>query len=279
VQELKSEQLVTPEEEQKLQEEIEEIRKAAATRLDPAAWEAADSLQERLAADLSKKKDTAAWAEESLGRYAAAAEAGSGQAGAAASDAAEVQAALKALSDSGLLANAPEALQRLARGGARLPTDAAALRQLQQALASQLGTRMARMARGLGAGRGGRFDPEEFPLESADGEAAREGRGRPGSRPGRGGITRGRADATLTWGQETPRFDRFKAQALPPGYARSPDDFAPVVELPGAPDVSPQAGASAAARRYDPTAGQEAWRRTLAPRHQSAVRKYFEETP
>src|SRR5688500_16931283 len=152
VQELKSQQLVTPDEEERLQDEIDEIRKAAETRLDPAAWEAADSLQERLAADLSKKRDAAAWAEESLGRYAAAAEAGAGQAGTAARDAAEVQAALKALSESGLLANAPEELQRLARGGGRLPTDAAALRQLQQALAAQLGTRM---ARGFGAGRTG----------------------------------------------------------------------------------------------------------------------------
>ena len=192
-----------------------------------------------------------------------------------------MQAALKALSESGLLANAPDALQRLARGDAALPTDAAALRQLQQALAGQLGTRLARLARGFGAGRAGRFDPEEFPLDSADGEAARDGRGRNAGqgRPGRGGINRGRGDATLTWGDETQPFDRFKAQALPPGYARSPDDFAPVVELPGAPDVSPQASTRAAARRYDATAGQEAWRRTLAPRHQSAVRKYFEETP
>jgi hypothetical protein len=34
--------------------------------------------------------------------------------------------------------------------------------------------------------------------------------------------------------------------------------------------------ASAAARQYEAGAGQSAWRRTLAPRHQSAVKKYFE---
>ena len=63
---------------------------------------------------------------------------------------------------------------------------------------------------------------------------------------------------------------------MPPGAARSPDDWAPVVEFPGAPEESPAPGAPAAARQYAAVAGQTAWRRTLAPRHQSAVKKYFE---
>ena len=37
----------------------------------------------------------------------------------------------------------------------------------------------------------------------------------------------------LTWGKESLPFDRFKAQPLPPGAARSPDDWAPVVVLAG----------------------------------------------
>jgi hypothetical protein len=93
--------------------------------------------------------------------------------------------------------------------------------------------------------------------------------------PGRGGINRGRGDADLTWGQETKPFDRFKSKPLPPGAARSPDDWAPVVTLPGAPQESPTASAQAAAREYSAAAGQTAWRRSLAPRHQSAVKKYF----
>ena len=37
--------------------------------------------------------------------------------------------------------------------------------------------------------------------------------------------------------------------------------------------------APSAARDYASGAGQGAWRRSLAPRHQSAVKKYFETEP
>jgi hypothetical protein len=129
------------------------------------------------------------------------------------------------------------------------------------------GTRLGDMGR---LGRAvGRFDPGEFPL--ASGEPV-DGDGR----PGRGGITRGRADADLTWGKETAPFDRFESQPLPPGAARSPDDWAPVVELPGLPQESATRSAGSTGRQYAEAAGQGAWRRNLAPRHQRAVKKYFD---
>jgi hypothetical protein len=46
--------------------------------------------------------------------------------------------------------------------------------------------------------------------------------------------------------------------------------------LPGAPLESPRSSGQALARQYAAAAGAAAWRRSLAPRHQSAVRKYFE---
>jgi len=116
----------------------------------------------------------------------------------------------------------------------------------------------------------GRFNPSDFPLESDGAEGARV------NMPGRGGIDRGRGDAELTWGKELSPMDRFKAHALPPGAARSPDDWAPLAELPGTPLESPEFSRSAAARQYASAPGQSAWRRTLAPRHQSAVKKYFD---
>jgi hypothetical protein len=179
--------------------------------------------------------------------------------------------ALQQLADAGLLNGAPADITALANGRGRLPGDAASLRALQATLAKFLAEGRGRIA-AAGRGRGGgRFDPEEFPLSEGVGEGESE-------RPGRGGVTRGRADAAMTWGQETQPAGRFKPQALPPGYARGPDDFAPVAELPGAPQVSPQASVPSAFRQYADGAGQEAWRRTLAPRHQSAVRRYFEES-
>ena len=270
VQELKQETLVTPEEEQRLEEEIERIRRGAEERVDASAWEAADALKEKMSASLAEKQDALQWAEQSLARYSAAVASGA-SAESRAGQAAELSKALEKLAQSGLLAGAPADLQRLLKGG-KLPADAASMRELTAALAKYLaetGTRVGDLAR-AGRGRGGigKFDPSEFPLEAASGN----GRGD----PGRGGVNRGRGDAPLTWGKESLPIDRFKARALPPGGAASPDDWAPVVEAPGAPQTSPVLSTAAAARSYDPSAGQGAWRRTLAPRHRSAVKKYFD---
>ena len=271
---LKASQILTPVEEKTLDEEIERLRKGAASRMDESSWEAADAMKERLAADLAAKRDAVAWAQESLARYGAAASAGAGANGqrpnaAAAAD--ELSRALERLARSGMLEGAPGELGDLAAGRAALPTDAASLARLRASLGKYLASRRGELARVAGELAGGRFDPEEFPLAAAEGP---DGDGH----PGRGGLNRGRGDAPLTWGDETKPFDRFKAQALPPGAARGPDDWAPVVELPGAPQSSPQSSTPSSGRAYDATAGQEAWRRSLAPRHQRAVRTYFDES-
>jgi hypothetical protein len=270
VAELKQQQLITADEQKALEEEIEKIRRSAEQRADASSWEAADTLRDKMAADVAEKQDAVKWAEQTLARYAAAAESGAAADGLAAAQSAELTEALEKLAQRGLLAGASEELQKLAAGG-KLPTDAASLRALMTALSTQLAEANARLA-GVGkmSKAVGRFDPSEFPLESGD--AAADGDGMPGM----GAATRGRADAALTWGKESAPLDRFKSKPLPPGAARSPDDWAPVVELPGAPRESATASAPSAARQYSDSAGQGAWRRSLAPRHQSAVRKYFD---
>jgi hypothetical protein len=262
--------VITPVEEQKLEEEIERIRKGAQERVDASSWEAADALRERVVAGLSEKQNGVKWAEESLARFQAAAKGGANVEPSAEAQAAELTKALDALAKSGLLAGAPADLQKLLKGG-KLPADPGSLRDLAASLSKYLSETKGRMA-GLGklGKEFGRFDPSEFPLESGESGSNEDGE------PGRGGINRGRGDAPLTWGAESLPFDRFKAQALPPGAPRSPDDWAPLVVLPGAPRESPAASTPAAARQYAAAAGQNAWRRTLAPRHQSAVKKYFE---
>lgn len=267
VAELKQQQLVTPEEEKKLEEEIEQIRRGADERVDTASWEAADAVRERIVAEVSAKQDAVKWAQDSLARYAAAAQAGAGDASKSAAPAAELAKALEQLAKSGLLADAPPELQRLLKGG-KLPGDAKSLAQLTASLSAYLGDKHGRFGKlGQLGQEFGRFDPSEFPLGSDASE--------PGAEPGRGGVNRGRADAALTWGQESPLLDRLKARELPPGAPRSPDDWAPVVELPGAPQEAAVLSSQAAARRYAASTGSTAWRRTLAPRHHSALKKYF----
>lgn len=268
--ELKQQQLVTPEEEKTLEQEIERIRRAAEERVDAAAWEATDALREKVAATVAEKQDAVKWAEETLARYAAAAQAAPGGEAKPGAEAAELTKALENLAKSGLLANAPPDLQRLLQGG-KLPADPKAMHELAAAVSKYLAETKGRMGDLARMGKEfGRFDPSEFPLESNGSRPDGDGK------PGTGGINRGRGDAPLTWGKESLPFDRFKAQALPPGAARSPDDWAPLAEMPGTPQESAEMSARSAARPYAAAAGQAAWRRTLAPRHESAVKKYFD---
>ena len=266
--ELKQEALITPEEEERLDEQIERIRKSAEERVDPSSWEAADALREQMVAALTEKQDAVKWAQESLARLAAAADAlGTGESPSNAQTA-ELTQALEKLSKTGLLAGAPEKLRGMLQAG-KLPADPKALRELAASLGKYLAETNSRFSSAAALGREfGRFDPSEFPTGS---DQAPDGDGQ----PGRGGVNRGRADADLTWGKETTPFDRFKSKPLPPGAARSPEDWAPVVSLPGAPQESPTLSTPAAARDYAAAAGQSAWRRSLAPRHQTAVKKYF----
>lgn len=272
---LKQENLLTPEEEKKLDEEIERIRKDALDRMDASSWEAADALSEKVASKLNEKHDAMEWAQESLARYADTAQAGTPPSEAQSE---ELSKAIEKLAKTGMLDDAPGDLQQLLGGGeavaggnVRLPTDPKQLRRLAAQLAKHLGERSTRFSELAKLARAaGRFDPSEFgefnyeESENEDGE------------PGRGGINRGRGDADLTWGDESIPFDKFKSVALPQGSVRSPDDWAPVATLPGAPKESPELSGPSTGMQFGGTSGQAAWRRTLAPRHYSAVKKYFD---
>ena len=274
VEELKKQDLLTPEEQKNLEEEIERIRKDALERLDSSSWEAADAVREKVAAGLSQKEDAVNWAEQSLARYAAATQAGAPPSEAQSEELAN---AIEKLAQTGMLTDAPADLQKLlggekaiAGGNIKLPTDPKALRKLAASLAQHLGDRSRRFGdlRQLPK-EAGRFDPKEF------GEFDYEERENNGE-PGRGGLSRGRADADLTWGDESLPFDRFKAAALPPGSVRSPDDWSPVAVLPGAPKEAGERTLASTGMQFSGTSGQAAVRRTLAPRHYSAVKRYFE---
>jgi len=275
LEELKKEDLLTPQEQKSFEEEIERIRKDALDRVDASSWEAADAMREKITADLSQKADAMTWAQESLARYAAAAQAGNAPT-AAESD--ELANAIQKLAQTGMLDDAPADIQKLlgsedaiAGGNFKLPSDPKALRKLAAQLAQHLGDRSRRFGELRQLPReAGRFDPAEF------GEFNYEKQPDGDGDPGRGGINRGRGDADLTWGEESLPFDRFKSVALPPGSVRGPDDWAPVAALPGSPKEGAERTLSSTGMQFAGTSGQSAWRRTLAPRHYSAVKRYFE---
>jgi hypothetical protein len=95
------------------------------------------------------------------------------------------------------------------------------------------------------------------------------------SGPGRGGVGRGRGDAPLDYGDETPgRTDQFAPQALP-GAERLDIDSTGIIGV-GAttPTVAPLAQ-GAGLVEVQLSTGKSAWKRRLAPHHREAVQEFF----
>lgn len=95
--------------------------------------------------------------------------------------------------------------------------------------------------------------------------------------PGEGGVTRGRADAELTWGKEPDENGfKFKEVVLPERDVDEPGEVVVKIER-AAPVVDPAASAPrSVARNIDAAAGVSTWNRKLSPRHRNIVQKYFD---
>jgi len=95
------------------------------------------------------------------------------------------------------------------------------------------------------------------------------------NQPGRGGVSRGRADATLGFTGETPgRADVFEARELPPAEYLDPQASAVVGIGATAPEVDPE-GESGGSLTGGVSAGRASWKRRVAPRHRQAVQSFF----
>ncbi len=96
-------------------------------------------------------------------------------------------------------------------------------------------------------------------------------------KPGRGGISRGRGDAPLTWGDESTRENtKFKETILPPGSEDLPQDQVIGLTVAAPDDETASSAPRTAARGTSAATGDETWRRKLRPRHRSVVRGYFD---
>jgi hypothetical protein len=98
-------------------------------------------------------------------------------------------------------------------------------------------------------------------------------------KPGRGGVSRGRADAKLTFGDESDEDGtKFKEIVLPPGYLEDPKSEIIDVTI-AAPQEEKDAPATRnSARTNSGPLGQETWNQQLHPRHKSVVKQFFEES-
>ncbi len=293
---LEQEGLLEEEEAERFESELESLLDEASGTDPAAAWEALDHLQEvtdRAAAEVAE----AALAEgEQLAAAEAVAEAlAEGAEGAAERLLEEAMAELSALTaraaaDSRLLEGALASELAAAAGGQQLD-----LGQLLDALRrgqGDLGDKLDRLYAGglidletlLAAKRaleGGDLDSladflEQNGLEAASGFCRGS---RPGSRPGRGGIGRGRGDAPMTWKDpSSPEGAKWQPQVLDPADLAALHQSRLLGLTVADPGALEPAAPSAAGAAVDPDAGGGggAYTHTLLPRHRGAVRRYFD---
>ena len=93
--------------------------------------------------------------------------------------------------------------------------------------------------------------------------------------PGSGGVSRGRGDAALTFGAETPHASgAFEAKRLDPARAADLEQLK-LLGVGSATPTASDAGEAGGLERLGPDAGNAAWRRRVAPRHRHAVGTFF----
>jgi hypothetical protein len=287
------------EEEQTLSEEIHKlVEETRRTPLTHEKWEAVDALEQQMLQALEKaglQADKLAAATELLAAAAAGegpplsdeqlleleqelldalqTEAGAEQSGAAGAGKAGLNQLLKKLSQAG-------------KGGPKLPRDPQARRELLAELQEHLAEEQKLLAelrkQCQGACKPGQCSQCQRMCEG-EGELCQQCQGglnasqAASAKPGRGGISRGRGDAELTWGREADEQGiKFKETVLPPGALEDPGDQVVGIRL-TAPKVDPAAAAERGpARDIAPATGRETWTRQLRPRHKEVVRQFFD---
>ncbi len=97
-----------------------------------------------------------------------------------------------------------------------------------------------------------------------------------GEQPGQGGISRGRGDAEMIFGEESDLENtKFKEVILPPGVLDEPSEQT-IRMTSSEPKTEPAQNAPrAATRKNDPAAGRATWDRKLSPKYRGVVRKFF----
>ena len=94
--------------------------------------------------------------------------------------------------------------------------------------------------------------------------------------PGSGGVNRGRGDAEMIWGEETPgRTDQFEAKVLEGAKYLDAEHTAVLGVGAVSPEVDPKAEGSSSVSPVAGADARRAWRRRLAPKHRDAVRQFF----
>ncbi len=296
---LEQEGLLEEEQAERFDSELESLQEEASGEDPAATWEALDHLQEMTDSTAAEVAEAALAEGEQLAAAAAVAEA-LAEAGdeAGGERLAEAMTELSALTaraavDSRLLDDTLAGELGAAAGGESLD-----LGELQGALGRGQGDLSGKLDRLYAGGLidletllaakkslqdGNLEDLAEFlddnGLEAASSfcRGGRPGAGS-GSGPGRGGVSRGRGDAAMTWKDpSSPEGARWRPQVLDPSSLAALHQ-SHLLGLTTADPTDLEPGAPAATAGVDPAVvdGGGATTHTLLPRHRGAVRRYFD---
>lgn len=279
LEEVKQAELLKEEEQEQLTREVAQLAlDTSKAPLTHEKWETVDALRARLQTRIDESSARMTQARRALSALAAAM---NGQSDEQLTEeekqklVEEAVETLQKLSKNGSLPGASAALndklKRLTKNG--LPQDDTERQQLINDLKEHLDSEFDKLAEMRSkCKKCGQCQGDKEGQCQADGECE-------DGRPGRGGISRGRGDAEMTWGKESDLDGiKFKETVLPPGQTDKPRDETTGVSA-SAPTVDPAATAPRNAARGDAvTSGDETWNRNVRPRHRPVLKKYFSES-
>lgn len=275
---------IEEEEKKQLQEEIEKLaEETKETPLTHEKWETVDALRERMKVRLESAALTASKASEAASLLARAGDTDAPELTLERTEQLEKELleALQKLQQKGAFSGASkdlrQQLQRLMKNGKfQMPKDPGEVQELLDELREHLekeSKKLSELRKKCSSCKSGKCEGE---CESECEGGLCQG-DKSGNRPGRGGITRGRGDADLTYGDESDKQGvKFKETVLPKGFLDQPKDEVVGIQRTAPNEEAAATAARSAQRLLDPAAGEATWNRKLNPRHRNAVRKYFD---
>ena len=291
---LKKEEIIQEAKAESLEQKLEEIRSDASGEDPSKTWEALDHIQEAVAKTTQEAMEKMAADSQRLGQAEALSKAMADDRGAM--DSKLMTEAMKELSD---LSQSASGANDLADSGlSRETLDALKasslskeqLKQLSAALGTSKGKLSERLAKLREAGlidlktfkqceNAGKCDSAglaAFLAENA-GDTSVDDLMASWSQPGKGGVSRGRGDAPMSWSDGTSeRGAKFKEQVLSPSALAGLKDAQLVGRSVGAPTVERNGAARTGALAGASSGGGSAFTQGVLPRHKGAVKRYFE---
>ena len=287
---LKEEEIVTQEEAESFESQLDALEKQARGDEPARTWEALDHIQDSLVKKTDDAVERMAQANANLASAEALSEA-------LANDGSELDSKLMAEAMKEL-SNQVEQGKTGTKGDKPIPSDLAEglksgslskeqLKQLAEALKGQKGSineslkklrerGMIDLKKLKGAQEAGKSNSEglaEFLKEHGKDRSVREAMGE----WGRGGVDRGRGDAPMTWTDpSSERGAKFKEEALPPASVDALKESRMMGLSSEAPQVEKNKTSGGGALAGTKAGGGSGVAQTVLPRHRGAVKRYFE---